>query len=234
MATDPDLRRWSGLLQRTRLFGSVPEPVRDEVSRRAVERTFDRGEFIFHEGDPGNALFVVAAGLVKVFVSSPEGDEMVLVTLPPGEVFGELTLIGGDRRSASAEAVERTTVLVLTRPVFLRLLQEHPSLTDALLRSLAQVILRLTEQASDLVFLDLYGRVAKLLVSFADDRGAPGEGGIVLDVGLTQTDLAAMVGGSRQSVNQTLRAFERRGYLELKGRRIVIRELDLLRMRAGL
>ncbi|HVL65302.1 MAG TPA: Crp/Fnr family transcriptional regulator [Actinomycetota bacterium] len=222
------------MLARTRLFGNLDDATRFELAERAVERTYGKGEFICHEGDLGDSLFVVVEGLVKVFVTSSLGDEMVLVTLPPPEVFGELSLVDGGPRSASAEAVEPTKLLVLSRPTFLDMLRTHPGLADALLRSLGELARRLTEQASDLVFLDLYGRVAKLLVGLADERGEPGEDGIVLDLKLTQTDLAGMVGGSRQSVNQILRAFDRRGYVELRGRTVVVKQPDLLRRRAGL
>ena len=106
-------------------------------------------------------------------------------------------------------------------------------MVESLLQSLGGVLRRLTEQTSDLVFLDLHGRVAKLLAGIAEERGS-GDDEIELNLELTQTDLANMVGGSRQSVNQILRSFERRGYLEMSGRRVVIRNLEKLRARAGL
>lgn len=159
---------------------------------------------------------------------------MLLVTLGPPEIFGELALLDGGLRSASAEALEDTSLLVVTRPTFLEVLRSSPSLTEALLRTLGGLVRRLTEQTADLVFLDLYGRVAKLLVTFAQAHGETQGDEIVLDLQLTQTDIASMVGGSRQSVNQILRAFERRGYLEMHGRRIVLKRPDQLRRRAGM
>jgi CRP/FNR family cyclic AMP-dependent transcriptional regulator len=125
-------------------------------------------------------------------------------------------------------------VLMLTREVLLEVLAEHPSLTDRLLRTLGTSLRRLTEQAADLVFLDLHGRMAKLLVGMAEDRGTKEGTEVVLDLHMTQTDLAGMVGGSRQSVNQILRSFERRGYLELRGRQIRLKQPELLRRRAHL
>ena len=107
-------------------------------------------------------------------------------------------------------------------------------MTDALLQSMGRVLRRLTEQASDLVFLDLHGRVAKLLVNIADRRGVALAPGLELDLQLTQSDLARMVGGSRQSVNQILRSFERRGYLDIDGRKVIVKEAEQLKRRAGL
>ena len=222
------------LLHRTRLFAGLGEPTLRALAERSVERSFPRHGRLFHQGDPGNALFVVASGLVKVVVTSEEGEEMVLVTLGPGEALGELSIVDGGPRSASAEALEPTSVLVITRPVLLELAGRDHALTEALLQALGGLLRRLTEQAADLVFLDLPGRVAKLLAGLAAERGVSAPDGVELDAHLTQTDLAAMVGASRQSVNQILQGFARRGYLQVRGRRIVVSRLDLLRRRAGL
>lgn len=223
----------ASLLATTKLFGDLDDQTLDRLAERAVERNYKKGQLVFHQGDAADALYVVEQGLVKVFVTSEEGDEMVLVTIRPPDVFGELAIVDGGDRSASAETLEPTVLLSLTRGVFLEVLQENPTMTDHLLRSLGAVLRRLTEQAADLVFLDLHGRVAKLLLGLADDRGEKTDGEIALDLHLTQTDLASMVGGSRQSVNQILRSFERRGYLDLQGKKIVLKKPELLRKRAG-
>ena len=222
------------LLRRTRLFAGLEEPTLRALAERSVERSFPRHGRLFFQGDPGNGLFVVAGGLVKVVVTSEDGEEMVLVTLGPGEALGELAVVDGGPRSAAAEALEPTSALLITRPVVLELAARDPALTEALLQALGGLLRRLTEQASDLVFLDLPGRMAKLLAGLAAERGTATAEGIELDAILTQTDLAGMVGASRQSVNQILQGFARRGYLQVRGRRIVIHRLDLLRRRAGL
>jgi CRP/FNR family transcriptional regulator, cyclic AMP receptor protein len=222
------------LLRRTRLFSGLSEPMLRVLAERAVERSFARHGRLFYQGDPGTGLFVVASGLVKVVVTSEDGEEMVLVTLGPGEALGELSVVDGGPRSASAEALEPTVALMITRPVLLDLAARDRALTEALLQVLGGLLRRLTEQASDLVFLDLPGRVAKLLAQLAAERGTQTPEGVELDANLTQTDLAGMVGASRQSVNQILQGFARRGYLQVRGRRIVVHRLDLLPRRAGL
>jgi CRP/FNR family cyclic AMP-dependent transcriptional regulator len=222
------------LLRRTRLFAGLDEPTLRALAERSVERSFPRHGRLFFQGDPGSGLFVVASGLVKVVVTSEDGEEMVLVTLGPGEALGELAVVDGGPRSAAAEALEPTSALLITRPVVLELAARDPALTEALLKALGGLLRRLTEQASDLVFLDLPGRMAKLLAGLAAERGTATAEGIELDANLTQTDLAGMVGASRQSVNQILQGFARRGYLQVRGRRIVIHRLDLVRRRAGL
>jgi CRP-like cAMP-binding protein len=147
---------------------------------------------------------VVASGLLKVVVTSEDGEEMVLVTLGLGEALGELAVVDGGPPSASAEALEPTEVLVITRDALLELAARDRGLTEALLLALGRLLRRLTEQAADLVFLDLPGRVAKLLSGLAAERGSPVADGVELDAHLTQSDLARMVGASRQSVNQIL------------------------------
>ncbi|HVF52827.1 MAG TPA: Crp/Fnr family transcriptional regulator [Actinomycetota bacterium] len=225
--------RAAKLLGGSNLFADLDEETLLKVADRLIERSYKKGQVIFYQGDLGDSLFLVAEGLVKVMVTSPDGEEMVLTTVRPPDIFGELAVFDGGQRSASAEALEATTTLGLTRETFLTVLQEHPRLQDALLRSLGNVLRRLTEQASDLVFLDLHGRVAKLLLGLADDRGEKQGDETLLDLRMTQADLAAMVGGSRQRVNVILRSFEDRGYLALEGRKIKLIRADLLKRRAS-
>lgn len=229
-----DLSQTAALLASTDLFGQLDEASIEALAARATQRKYPKGQLLFYQGDPAGSLFIMKEGLVKVFLTSEDGDEMLLVTLHPPETFGELALLDGSSRSASAQALEPTTVVELNRQVFLDVIQSNPTMTDALLRSMGGLLRRLTEQASDLVFLDLHGRVAKLLVTLSDARGVANDVGIELDLRLTQTDIASMVGGSRQSINQILKSFEERGYLSLQGKRVLLREPARLRKRAGL
>ena len=222
------------LLASTDLFRHFSPAALEKLAPRFLERAYLKGQILFHEGDPGNSLWVLATGVVKVSVSSPKGDEMVLVTLTPPETFGELSLIDGAPRSATVEVVDLARVLILGRDVWTTLMREDTAFSDAVLHSVAQMVRRLTDQTSDFAFLDLHGRVAKLIVGFADERGRPHEDGLILDLHLTQTDIAQMVGGSRQSVNQILRSLEGRGYIELQRQSILVRQLEALRRRAGL
>lgn len=229
-----DTARVSELLAGTDLFGGLDDTSRRRLAEVTVTRTLDKGQTLFRAGEHGEALYVLVEGLIKVTVSSRDGSEMVLATLRPPEIFGELSLIDEGPRSASAVAVEPSTVLSLGRADLLDVLVRHPKPVGDLLRSLGTLIRRLTGQASDLVFLDLDGRIAKLLVGMAERDGGERDGALVLDLALTQSDLAEMVGGSRQSLNQTLHAFERRGWLELGRKEIVVLDADALRRRAGM
>ena len=223
----------AALLAKTSLFAGLDQPELLALGACAGRRTYQKGEHIFHQGDPGDAVFVLAEGRVKVIFASAEGDEMILATLQPPDVFGELALIDGGPRSASIQTLEPTTVLTLTRATLLELMARQPAVTDLVLRSLGRLVRRMMAQAGDLVFLDLHGRVAKLLLRLIEERNPRTEGSSSLELRLTQSDLAAMVGGSRQSVNQILHHFERRGYLHLKGQRLIVHDLEALRRRAG-
>jgi CRP-like cAMP-binding protein len=167
-------------------------------------------------------------------LTSTEGDTVILVTLSEGEAFGELALVDGNPRSASAEALQDTVALELGRDEFLNAMAEEPGVAEAVIATLGSILRRLTEQAADLVFLDLHGRIAKLVLQMAGDVGTETADGITLDLHLTQSEIASMVGGSRQSVNQVLRSFERRGYIDMRGKSIVVKEPETLRRRATL
>lgn len=216
------------------MFGQLSDDALDRVADSVIERSYKKGHLLFSQGDRGDSLFVLAEGLVKVFVLSPKGDETVLTLLRSPATFGDLALVDGGPRSASVEVLEPSKLLQLDRIVFLALIERYASVREGLLASLGKIIRRLTEQTSDHVFLDLHGRVAKLLVYFAERQGEHAEPTTELRPPITQADIAHMVGGSRQSVNQILQSMQERGHIELRGRRILIRRLDLLRERAGL
>lgn len=229
-----DTGRAAEVLKRTPLFADLDDETLGTVAEGAHERSFAKGSLIFYQGDPGDAFYVITGGAVKVFVTSGHGDEMVLVTLRPPDTLGEVALLDGAQRSASAEALDDVTTLAFARSSFLELIASQPAIADGLLRTAGALLRRLTGQASDLVFLDLEGRVAKFLVTMAEERGEPTDDGVSLDLGLTQRDLASMVGGSRQSVNQILHALQGRGFVRVDhGRTVVITRLDALRRRAG-
>jgi CRP-like cAMP-binding protein len=158
---------------------------------------------------------------------------MVLVMLGPSETFGELALVDGRARSATVEAIEPTDVLVVSRAAFFGLITEQPHLVEGLLRNLGGLIRRLTDQTADFVFLDLHGRVAKLLLSLAAERSGPSGEEQLVDVPFTQTEIANMVGGSRQSVNQILRSYEQAGFIATSGHTVRLLRTEALKRRAG-
>ena len=211
------------------MFAGLEPEVRQRVIAAAVPRTFRKGQLLFVENDPGESLIVLKRGSVAVFRTSPTGERAVLSVLRPPDVFGEVSLLDGAARSASAEALEDCLALALSRGAFMELVHSNPRILDAVMRSLGGLIRRLTEQNADHVFLDLPGRVAKTLVRLAGESAAP-----MITIELNQSQLAEMAGGSRQSVNQAIGSFASRGWLRTEGRRIVVTDVSALRRRAGM
>jgi CRP-like cAMP-binding protein len=211
------------------MFAGLEPEVRQRVIATAVPRTFRKGQLLFVENDPGESLIILKRGAVAVFRTAPTGERAVLSVVRPPDVLGEVSLLDGSARSASAEAIEDCTALALSRGAFMELVHSNPRILDAVMRSLGALIRRLTEQNADHVFLDLPGRVAKTLVRLAGDSQAP-----MITIELNQSQLAEMAGGSRQSVNQAIGSFATRGWLRTEGRRIVVTDLAALRRRAGM
>ena len=211
------------------LFRGLDDDALASIARGLRTRRFRRGEVIFHLGDPGDALFIVASGAVKITLPSETGDEAILATLRPGDFFGELALLDGAPRSATAAALEPTETLVLPRNRFRELIATEPVIRDALLASLARELRRLTLHVEELHFLDIAGRLAARLVRLADEQGkSQTDGSVRLDAPLTQSDLAAMVGCTRQSVNKLLGLFVDDGLIRLDRDAIVILNRDAL------
>lgn len=207
-------------------FGGLDPAALERLAASMRARRFRRGEVIFHIGDPGDALFVIVSGDVKISLPSETGDEAILATLRPGDVFGELALLDGAPRSASATALGPTETVVLPRDRFRELLATEAGFRDALLASIAGELRRLTHHVEELHFLDITGRLAARLVRLAEEGGTPmPDGAIQLRANLTQADLAAMVGCTRQSVNKLLGQFTDNGLVRLERDGIVVADL---------
>jgi CRP/FNR family cyclic AMP-dependent transcriptional regulator len=224
-----DLQHRADALGRTEVFQGVDDLARWRIAQRATERIFARGESVFVQDEPGDRMYVLVEGAVKLYVSSRDGDIVELVRHHPPATFGEVSLLDGGRRSASAEAVERSTLLVVTRAELLRLLRSEEQVAEALLRALGTMVRRTTQQVTDLVFLDLSGRVARQLLLLAKD----GNGAGATTRQVTQGELATMVGGARQTVNQVLKSLEAKGYIQAAGRCFELRDRDQLQRLAN-
>jgi CRP/FNR family cyclic AMP-dependent transcriptional regulator len=214
------------------LFAPCPTGVLADVGRRLRHRHFRRNEVIFHQGDPGDALHVITSGAVKILLPSPEGEEAIIATLKEGDFFGELALLDGQPRSATATAVEPSETLTLPRDVFRELVEKHPELRDALFAALATLLRRITKHVEELHFLDLAGRLAARIAQLARQAEPGATRSIELDWPYTQSDLAAMIGGTRQSVNRLLADLIDGGIVQLEHERLVVTDLDALDRRA--
>lgn len=217
----------TGILRQTDLLGSVPAEQVEAALGVSRLRTFGRGQVVFTTGDPSDTLIVVMSGHVKVVVRSADGGELTLTIIEPGGVLGELSVADGGPRSTDAETLDECRLLLIPREAIQDICARTPAAALALTNSLAATLRRLTEAVSDLVFLDLPRRVAKMLLS--QPRG---ENGIIRPA-MSQEELAHQVGGTRQSVNAALRGFQRRGWIDVHDRVVTVKQPAALGRFAG-
>lgn len=204
------------------------------LGRLATLQSFERHEVLFEADDPATILYVLVQGQIKVSLYGLGGDETILNLLGPGDLLGEVAIFEANaRRSATATAVESTTVLALQQNVFTSFLQHHPDVAIRLLGALAGHVRRLSQLVDDAYHLGLEQRLAKRLLDFASARGRVRGTSIDVDVPLTQAELASMLGATRESVNKVLRAYSAQGIIDAGRSQIRILELDALRRQAG-
>ena len=219
------------LLRHAALFAEVPPARLDALAQLVRRRAYQRGETIFHKGDPGNAVYLVTRGQVKIVLPAETGEEAVLGLLEPGDLFGELALFDGLPRSATMVALENVETLLLHRDDFLRFVAQHPEVGLGLLAVLSRRLRATDELLEDAVFLDVPGRLAKRLLELAERHGQQTDQGIQIGVKLTQQDLAGMIGATRESVNKHLSWLRDRGVIQLDRQRITVLRPEELRKR---
>jgi len=219
------------ILRRAPLLAAVDEESAKAIIARMRAVELSRGDRLFHEGDPGDALYVIETGKIKLARRAADGRENLLAILGPGEMFGELSLFDPGPRVATAVAVSNARVHSLTRDDFVPLL-DQPRVALSLLAALGRRLRRTNEALADLVFSDVPGRVAKALLDLSSRFGRPVEDGVLVAHELTQEELAQLVGASRETVNKALADFAGRGWLRLEARAVTILDVERLTRRA--
>jgi CRP/FNR family transcriptional regulator, cyclic AMP receptor protein len=216
------------ILQKVPLFSELASAELERVVEISRERAYPRNSVILFEDDPGDALYVVAQGQVKVVLIGEDGREVILSVLGEGEFFGEMALIDDEPRSAHVIAMNDSTLLVIRREDFQGILRHQPSIALALLRALSRRLRRVDEKVGSLVLLDVNGRVAQLLLELAEEAGSER-----ITRRLTHHTIAQMIGSSRETVSRTMREFVEKGHIEVSRREIVIRDRAALEASAG-
>lgn len=220
-----------GYLRQVSLFSGLSDDEVKELVAVVRRRTFRAGEVIFHRDDPGPVLYVIKEGKVKICLISPDGQEISLVVFGKGEYFGDMALLDGLPRSADAIAMEKTECFSLQRSDFHNAIMKNPKIAIQVLEELSKRLRSTDEHLEDLIFLDVYGRVAKKLLELADSHGQKVDDGIRIDVRLTQQELASMVGASRESVNKVMGYFTDKQFISTDKHRITIHRLTELKRR---
>jgi CRP/FNR family cyclic AMP-dependent transcriptional regulator len=201
-----------------------------ELSRFAEllrEKSYPKGSVILFEDDPGDALFIVRTGRVKVVLVAEDGREVILSLLGVGEHFGELSLIDDQPRSAHVIAMEESTLLVLRRDDFRRRVEANPSVAWSLLTELSRRLRRADGKIGSLVLLDVPGRIARMLLDAAAEGGSD-----LIEKPLTHQTIAHLIGASRETVSRAMRSFHDSGWISTDRRRIRIADRPALEQRA--
>ena len=220
------------VLRRTPLFATLDQDSSASLRSSMSEIELARGEVLFHEGDPGDSLYVVLRGKIKLGRTSGDGRENLVAVLGPGEMFGELSLFDPGPRSAGATALVDSTLLGLSQDELTPWLATRPDVARALLRAIARRLRRTNDSMSDLVFSDVPGRVAKALLDLSARFGTAADDGIHVAHDMTQEELAQLVGASRETVNKALADFAGRGWLRLEARAVVLTNVERLSQRS--
>jgi adenylate cyclase len=220
----------SAVLLRAPLFAGLPPQLAAGLRERVQRRSFPAGTYLTREGEPADAMFVIERGLVRVSRTSRQGRELVLGLLGAGDTLGELGVLEATgARTADAIAVDATMCVALTKDDLRGVIRKNPELGLRLLATLVDYIRRKDDELADIAFLDLPGRLAHKLLQLAARHGEPVEGGVRIGVRLPQSELAAMVGASRENVNRVLGRFVDEGAITLDRGAITIVNADRLK-----
>jgi CRP-like cAMP-binding protein len=215
-------------LRRVPLFSHLGDAELSRLADVSRERSYPKNSVILFEDDPGDALYMVATGQVKVVLIGEDGREVILSVLREGDFFGEMALLDDQPRSAHVIAMQDSNLLVLRREDFQRKLEETPSLAFGLLRELSRRLRQADEKIGGLVLLDVNGRVAQLLLQMADEND-----GTTITRRITHHTIAQMIGSSRETVSRTIRDLADRGLVDVSRKAIVIKDRAALEAAAG-
>jgi len=217
-------------LRRSDVFASLDPSELDRIAGACRVRGLGKDETVFSRGDTGGGMYLVAQGSVSLTVTSIDGGQVVLAVVVPPQTFGELAIIDGGARVATATTRQPSVLVCIPRSEVTRVMASRPEVAVALLSTLTTLVRRLDEHTSDLVLLDLPARFVKFLLGAAQVTPAEVRPGVSVpvDLRLSQTELARLIGGSRQHVNRMITTLEAEGAIRRQGSRIVSVRPDLL------
>lgn len=201
------------LIRRVPLFSMLTASQAGSVAQAVVKRRFKRGELIVEQGKKSNALTIILTGRARVISTDARGREVILASMSAGDYVGEMSLIDDEPHSASVCAEIQTDVLVLSRAEFARCLPDADSMAYAVLRGLVRRLRQADRKIESLALMDVYGRVARVLLESADDTDP---GLALIRTKVSRQDLAKMVGASREMVSRVMKDLEERGFIETR------------------
>jgi CRP/FNR family cyclic AMP-dependent transcriptional regulator len=220
------------VLARASLFQGVERSAVTALTKQLRLVDFPRGHVTFAEGEPGDRLYIITSGKVKIGQRYPGGGENLLTIMGPSDMFGELSIFDAGPRTSSATAITEVRAASMDSDAVRAWIADRPEITERLLRVLARRLRRTNSNLTDLVFIDVSGRVAKRLLGLAQRFGTREGGAMRVTHDLTQEELAQLVGATRETVNKALADFAQRGWIQLGGKSLLICDSERLTMRA--
>jgi CRP/FNR family cyclic AMP-dependent transcriptional regulator len=214
----------TAVLKAVPLFASFPDDQLRVLVTMVTRRSAPRGSTIMAAGDPTDSLYIVISGRLKVMMGDADGKEVILTILGPGEFFGEMGLIDDEPRSASVVAIEPCELLSIAKRDFKKCLSDNFEMTMAVMRGLVRRLREADRKIGSLALLDVYGRVARLLLDMAEDVN----GQKMVTKRLPKQDIAKMIGASREMVSRVMKDLQMGGYIEMRGSTIVLRDTIML------
>lgn len=214
------------------LFRGVDPSDVAELCARLESWHFRAGEFIFEQGEPGDPLYVICSGKMKVGCSSVDGREHLFSILGPSDMFGEMSMLDPGPRMSTATALTDVEAVTTDRAMLREWIAAHPECAEQLMRVLARRLRRMSGSRAEMVFTDAPGRIAKLLLRLAQRFGVQRDGAVEVTHDLTQDEIAQLVGSSRETVNKVLDDFTGRGWIRLQGKGLLISDTERLARRA--
>jgi CRP/FNR family cyclic AMP-dependent transcriptional regulator len=221
------------LLLSSPLFDALPREALDDILHQSTERYVRRGQTVFQKDDEGSYMVAVLSGRIRISANSPEGREVTLNMIDAGEVFGEIALLDGKPRSADATAIEDSALIMVERRHFLPYLTSNRDVVLRVIDVLCERLRDTSETVGNFAMLDLPGRLARKLLNLAAEYGNSANGWIRLEIRLSHTDLGRFVGGSRETVNKQMRAWEEAGIVTREAGKIALCKPAVLRRIAG-
>lgn len=220
------------ILSRAGIFQGVESGAVNALIEQLDSTTFPRGTTIFDEGEPGDRLYIIISGKVKLARHAPDGRENLLTIMGPSDMFGELSIFDPGPRTSAAVCVTEVAAATMDSQMLHDWIRAHPEISEQLLRVLARRLRRTNNALADLIFTDVPGRVAKALLQLANRFGVQEGGALRVHHDLTQEEIAQLVGASRETVNKALAEFAHRGWIRLEGKSVLISDTERLAKRA--
>ncbi|MBO3761787.1 Crp/Fnr family transcriptional regulator [Ciceribacter sp. L1K22] len=215
------------LLAKSFVFKALDDEGRRDLAASTHVKKFSTGEIIFNAGAPGQSMMAIAEGIVRVELVTPTGRDVILNELRSGDVFGEIALLDGGERSATVRAVSNTTLVVLERRALMDVLQRKPQLSIRLIELLCERVRRSDERMVEIAFMDLPTRLARLLLRLSVTHPAS-EQSPASRLSLSQSDMAKMIGNTRENVNRCLRKWQEKGLVDLKDGWLILHDRQRL------